>query len=89
LEKSDGTEVLLPGDSELKCIAIHTGKHVVVLSPSEVVLSPSEIPCCVYSPEDHLDGEWFATSEMVSTIKGLQNPIVLVCEDNHFSGTGR
>ena len=89
LERSDGTEGVLlnPGDSEMKCIAIHTGKHVVVLSPSEVVLSPSEIPCSVFSPGEDGAGGWFATSATVSTIKGLQNPIVLVCEDGHFSGT--
>ena len=88
LESSDAKEDPLPGDSELKCIAIHTGKHVVVLSPSEVVLSPSETPCSVYSPEDR-GSSWFATSETVNTVKGLQNPIVLVCEDGHFSGTVR
>lgn len=87
LERSDSAKFGLPGDSELKSIAIHTGKHVVVLSPSDVVLSPSEIPCSVYSPKEDIIDDWFATAATVSTIKGLQDPIVLVCEDGHFSGT--
>jgi hypothetical protein len=89
LESSDGIAVPLPGDSELKCIAILTGKHVVVLSPSEVVLSPSEIPCSFFSPEGQGSSTWFATAGKIETIKELPNPIVLVCEDSHFSGTVR